>query len=356
VIGRNLADLERIVVPAPVDDYVTARILTMDFIPGTKITDLPPLAFVELQGAPLAEALCHAYLKQILLDGFFHADPHPGNVFVTDDGRLALLDLGMVAQIPPNMQDDLIKLVLATSEGQGEEAARSFLQLVRPVGEPRAEEVRARIAEAVARFRQIGLGDVSLGGLLFDAGRVALDGGYRIPRELTMLCKTLLNLDQIARYLDPQFDPNASIRRHASEMLRRRMLQSISPGKLFSGALEIKEFAEKLPGRLNRLIDAVAENKVQIRVKAIDEVLLMEGLQKIANRVTLGLVISALIVGAALLVRVETSFRILGYPGVAFLFFLAAGVSALLLVLNIFLRDLQIRREKMRALRQGGKR
>lgn len=170
-----------------------------------------------------------------------------------------------------------------------------------------------------------------------------------------MLSKTLMNLDQVARSLDPQFDPNASIRRHASDMLRRRMLRSLSPGRLFTGALEIKEFAEKLPERLNRLIDAFADDKLQIRIKAIDEVLLMEGLQKVANRITLGLVISSLIVGAALLVRVETSFRILGYPGIPFLFFLTAGISALVLISNILLRDLQVHRAKIRALKQKGK-
>ena len=352
VIGRNLSHLELIVVPAPVHDYVTTRVLTMDFVPGSKVTELGPLDFLELQGTALAEALCQAYLQQILVDGFFHADPHPGNVFITGDGRIALLDLGMVAQIAPHMQDQLVKLVLAMSEGHGEEAARAFLTLVRPLGEPRTEEVRGQIAEAVARFHQIGLGDVAMGRLLFDAGRVAVQGGYRISREMTMLSKTLLNLDQIARHLDPRFDPNASIRKHVSEILRRRMLHSLSPGKLFAGALDLKEIVEKLPGRVNRLLDAAAENRLQVRVKAIDEVLLMEGLQKIANRITLGLVISALIVGAALMTRVETSFRILGYPGMPLLLFLGAGASALALVWNIVLRDLQIRRAKMRTLKQ----
>ncbi len=356
VIGANLKHLPRIVIPAPVDDYVTSRILTMDFIPGTKITDLTPLAFVELDRAALAEVLCEAYLQQILVDGFFHADPHPGNVFLTEDDRIALLDLGGVAQIPPRMQDDLIKLLLASSEGQGEEAAQCFMKLAQPVGEPRSDEVRARIAEAIARFRQVGLGEVSMGKVLLDAGRVALDAGYRLPHELTLLSKTLLSLDQITRFLDPKFDPNAAIRRHAADMMRRKMLQSLSPGRLFAGALEMKEFAEKLPGRVNRLLDAVSENKVQIRIKAIDEALLMEGLQKIANRVTLGLVISALIIGAALLVRVETSFRIFGYPGLAILLFLTAGVSAIVLVWNILLRDLVMRRGKLRALKEGGKR
>jgi len=173
-----------------------------------------------------------------------------------------------------------------------------------------------------------------------------------MPREMTLLGKTLLNVDQVARTLDPEFDPNASIRRHAAEITHRRMMKNVSPGKLFAGMLELNEFAEKLPRRLNQLIDAIAENRVRINVDALDEVLLMEGLQKIANRITLGLVISGMIVGAAMLMRIDTSFRILGYPGLAILFFLAAAIGGLVLMANIFLHDLRAAKDKVRGLRK----
>ena len=96
LLRRNLSEFERIVVPAPIEDYTTSRVLTMEYIAGTKITTLSPVARSRWTVPALAEQLFRAYLKQILVDGFFHADPHPGNVFVTDDGRIALLDLGMV--------------------------------------------------------------------------------------------------------------------------------------------------------------------------------------------------------------------------------------------------------------------
>jgi uncharacterized phage infection (PIP) family protein YhgE len=104
-------------------------------------------------------------------------------------------------------------------------------------------------------------------------------------------------------------------------------------------AIEVKEFVEKLPGRVNRLLDAVANNEMEIKVDAIDEVKLMEGLQKVANRITLGLVLAALIVGAALMMRVETSFTILGYPGIAIIFFLIAAGAALFLAFTILFTD-----------------
>ncbi len=350
ILGDNLRGFDRIVVPSPVADYVTTRVLTMEFIQGRKITTLGPLTKIEVDGAPLAEDLCHAYLKQILVDGFFQADPHPGNIFLTDDCRLAIIDLGMVGQLAPSMQEDLLKLVLAISEGRGEDAGDTVIKIGAPLSDADPARVRRQVGEMVMQFQGLRMREIALGRLLFDAAHAAADAGYRMPRELTMLGKTLLNVDQVGRQLDPEFDPNASIRRYASEIMRERMLKSLSPGKLFAGLLELKEFAENLPKRLNQLIDAISENRLRVKVDAINEVLLMEGLQKIANRITLGLMVSAMIVGAALLMRIETSFRILGYPGLAILFFLAAGVIAFFLIGNILLKDLRAAKENVRAL------
>lgn len=154
-----------------------------------------------------------------------------------------------------------------------------------------------------------------------------------------MLGKTLLNLDQVGRALAPQFDPNAAIRRNAAEILRQRVVKSLSPGNLFSGILELKDLLQRLPARLNRLFDALANNDFKVSVDAIDEKTLIIGFQKIANRITVGLIIAALIIGAAMLMRVETSFRIWGYPGLAIIFFLFAAGAGIVLLFNILFYD-----------------
>jgi len=156
-----------------------------------------------------------------------------------------------------------------------------------------------------------------------------------------MIAKTLLNLDRVVLTLDPTFDPNAVIRERASEILQRNIIKSISPGNLLTGVVEVKEFAEKLPNRVNRILDAIGNNELELKVDAIDEKVVLEGLQKVANRITLGLVVAALIVGAAMLVRVETSFRIFGYPGLALIFFLLAAAAGLILVFNILFYDVK---------------
>ncbi len=112
-LGDSLRDFRQIVMPEPIDDFTTSRVLTMDYIPGKKITALSPLRLMEVDGAKLSEELFRAYLKQMLVDGFFHADPHPGNVFLTDDDRIALLDLGMVSNIGSTFKENLLRLLLA---------------------------------------------------------------------------------------------------------------------------------------------------------------------------------------------------------------------------------------------------
>ena len=338
-IGENLREFDKLVVPSPIEDYTTSRVLTMDFVSGKKITSLTPLARIELNGTDLAENIFHAYLQQILVDGFLHADPHPGNVFLTEDGRIALIDLGMVAHLSPRFQENLLQLLLAISEGRGDEVA----DLTIKVGEPKEEfnepGFTRQIVDLVVQHQGANLANIDAGRVVLEITRIAGERGFRLPVEFTMIAKALLNLDQVVHTLDPSFDPNASIRRHATEIMQQRIIQTLSPGNLFNTALEMKGLIEKLPGRINNFLDAVANNELQLKVDAIDEKLLMEGLQKIANRITLGLVLAALIVGAALMMRVETSFKLFGYPGLAIIFFLIAAGGAIVLSYNILFHD-----------------
>jgi predicted unusual protein kinase regulating ubiquinone biosynthesis (AarF/ABC1/UbiB family) len=338
-IGQNLAEFEKIIVPEPVEDFTTSRVLTMEYIPGKKITMLSPLRVLEIDGAGLAEELFRAYLKQILIDGLFHADPHPGNVFLTDDDRIGLLDLGMVGHVTRGFQDNLLRLLLAESEGRGEDAAEIAIKMGEPkAGFDRAEYVR-RVAEFVAEHTDASLTSLNAGQVTLEITKISADCWFRLPPEFTMIAKALLNLDKVVYTLEPGFDPNAVIRERATEIIQRNIIKSIAPSNLLSGVVDIKEFVERLPTRVNKILDAIGNNELEVKVDTIDEKVLLDGLQKVANRITLGLVVAALIVGAALLMRIETSFRIFGYPGLAMIFFLLAAAAGLLLVISILFYD-----------------
>jgi ubiquinone biosynthesis protein len=347
-LGENLKDFKLIQVPQPVPDYCTRSVLTMDEVQGKKITALGPLALLELKGAPLAEELFKAYLKQVLVDGLFHADPHPGNVFITDDGRIALIDLGMVGHTSFAMQESLLKMLMALSEGNGEATAEIAIQMSEKLEDFAASGFRRRITQLVALRRDQGLEQLNVGRSLLEVSRIAEKDGLIMPAELVLLGKTMLQLDQVGRILDPAFEPTASIRRNVAVLMAQSIRKDLTQGHLFSTLLEMKDFTTGLPARLNRLLDAVASSDLEVKVKATDAQMVMDGLQTFANRLTMGIVLAGLIVGASLLMRVATSFQLLGFPGLAILCFLAAATGGFWLVVRIFVSDYRSRKKLTR--------
>jgi predicted unusual protein kinase regulating ubiquinone biosynthesis (AarF/ABC1/UbiB family) len=347
-LRANLAEFRRIRVPEPVADYSTSRVLTMDFVGGRKLTSLGPLAQLEVEGHELADQLIGAYLKQILVDGFFHADPHPGNVFLTETGDIGLIDLGMVGRIPVEMQETMLKLLLAVSEGRGEECARMLQTLAERVEDETLDEVafRRSVGELVTENQGVALSQIRAGAVLVELCRVSVDNGLRPPPELTMLGRALIALDEVTRSLDPSYDPNDAIRRQAADILRRRLAGGASQGNVFTTVLEAKEFVERLPGRVNKVMDALAEGELKLNVRGIDEREIMLGVTKLANRLTTGLVIAALVIGAAMLMRVPTRTTLFGYPAVAIVCFGIATTFGVILLANIWLTDRRVARAK----------
>ncbi|HWG74836.1 MAG TPA: AarF/UbiB family protein [Acidimicrobiales bacterium] len=345
-LGSNLAHHARIVVPQPVEDYTTGVVLTMDYLAGRNVGRLGPLALMELDGPRMARELFSAYLDQILVDGFFHADPHPGNILVTDDGKLGLLDLGMVARVAPEMQDSLIKLLLAVSQGHGLDAAEISIEIGQKLDDYDVDRFRREAAELVSRNQGSTIDEIQAGAVVGELTRISGGCGLRLPAELTMLGKALLNLDEVVRVLDPDFDPNAAIEREGTDLMRRKLTQAVSPGNVMAAAMEAKEFAERFPGRVNKVMDALAEGELKLRVQGIDEQDIMRSVQKLANRVTSGVVIASLIIGAALIMRVPTTARLFGYPTVAIVLFLLAAAAGAWLLVSIQLRDLPQRKRR----------
>lgn len=333
-------------VPEPVADYTSSRVLTMDFVPGRKVTDVGPLGLLDVDGEPLVRDLFNAYLHMILVDGFLHADPHPGNVLLTPDGRLALLDLGMVATVPPRMQDSLVKLLLAIGDGDGDEAATVLATMGSPLEGYDAARFREDVAALVTRSVSLG-GDVQAGAVLVELSRLSGTHGLRPPAEMAMVGKALLNLDQVTQHLDPAFAPAEAIRESVAEIMSSGM--RVSPSGIMAAAIDAKEFTANFPRRANKVMQSLAEGTFSVRVDAVDEARLLHVLQRLANRLTTGVVLAALVVGAALMMQVPTSSRILGYPAIAMVFFLLAAVGGAALVASILVTDRKIARQEGRA-------
>lgn len=339
-----VVDQPHLLVPAPYDDYTTSRVLTMERVRGKKVTELSGLARLDVDGDLLARELFRAYLDQILVHGFFHADPHPGNVLLTPDGQLGLIDVGMVARVPPELRDRLVRLLLAVGERRGEEVARITAELSEPAGDCDLRRFTSDVADLVERRAGSTVEELDAGRLVLELTRSCAAAGLRPPPELSMIGKALLNLDMVARILDPDVAPVEILQEQALTLARSGATPSLSG--MLSAAMEARDFVEQLPGRVNRAMDALASGRFELRVDAFDETDFLQGLHRMANRVAIGLVLAALIIGAAMLSRVQTDTRIAGYPAVAFVCFVLAALGGAWLVITIAISDRRIRRRR----------
>lgn len=345
-LKENLKDFKHLFIPAPNMDYCSSRVLTMEFVEGGKITQISPMKRMEINLEPLVDDLVKGYLKQIIVDGFVHADPHPGNVYLTPNNKIGLMDLGMVAKFSDKLQETILKLMIALSNYDSTRVTDILLS----ISEYDEQKIdlnlfRKNIARKIQESKNQKAKDLKTGLTLIEINQLAAQQSIHIPVELNILGKILLNMDQIVAYLTPEYDMQETIKSYVHELMERRMKDNLKPGNWMELFLEMKELTENLPFRLNKFSENLAENQIRVKVDAIDEERFTDAFQKVANRITAGLIIAALIMGAALLVRVPSSWTIGGYPAFAFFLFIMAALIGLYLLYQILYKD-EIKRKK----------
>ena len=190
---------------------------------------------------------------------------------------------------------------------------------------------------------------IDTGSVLLELSRACAAADLRPPAELAMVGKALLHLDEVTRCLDPQFVPNRTVEDHAGKLLRRHVEGDVSRLRAARAALDVGRLMENLPRRADQVLGDLAEGRLRIKVDAIDQDELLRSMEKIATRLTAGLVVAATLVGAALAMRVDTDVRLFGAPALAAVFFLLAGIGGIVLVTHVFLVD---RRDRMRRRRR----
>lgn len=339
-LKENLKDFKLLFVPSPILDFSSSRVLTMEFVEGNKITKVSPLKRMDMDFKPLVDELVKGYLKQIIVDGFAHADPHPGNVYLSPENKIALMDLGMVAKFSKEMQETVLKLMIGLSNYDSTRVSDLVLAISEyDEGKVDLNLFKKNIARKIQESETQKAKDLKTGRTIIEINKMAAKQGIHIPVELNMLGKILLNMDQIIAHLTPEYDMQATVKQYVQELMRQRMKENLKPGNFMDLFLEMKELAEKLPTRLNKFTENLADNKIRVKVDTIDEERFTGAFQKVANRITAGLIIAALIMGAALLVRVPSTWTIFGYPGFAFLLFLIAAFIGLYLLYEILYKD-----------------
>jgi len=350
--GEHFSEYPQLYVPAPVWDLTRTHVLTMDLVTGTKVTSLSGLRRTEQKLDELASELLRGYLDQVFVHGEIHADPHPGNLLVTDDGRLALFDLGMIAHVPPKQRERLMKLLFAAVDGRGEEVANESIAMGTRLEDFDAERYLREVGQMVARYAAHSGGQgMTEGRLMLELVRLGTACSLRMPPEMSLLGKTLLNLEQVAHALDPDVDVKSVVEDHLEHVMRGRLRKSFSPANLASEWMEVQALLREAPRKVTDILSLLAENRLQVRMTGLEESHLMESLQKIANRIAAGIICAALILGSTLMMRIDTGARLLGYPAIALVLFLVGAGLGITIVLSALKGDRKARPHEERGPR-----
>jgi ubiquinone biosynthesis protein len=336
--AANFADTP-VVIPKVHLGYSTSRILTLQYVEGTRFRDIRPLLLTPSERRRVASMGADAIFKMAFEYGFFHGDPHPGNLLLTPDGDLALLDFGMVGYMSRGDIDALSRLFIAVIQRDAAAALRGLEALgVRYAPEVRGDLVRD-LREFLNKYSGLSVGEVTLGQALSELIALARRYRLRVPPVFPLLTKALVTAEGIARSIDPTINVYELARPYA----RRLLAERYEPEALLEGvrerALEYARYAEDYPEQIRQLLAEVADGEleVQLRHSGLDE--LVGEVDVLANRLVFAVVTGALLLGSCMLGAFDRggpAVPYLGVPVISFVGFALALIMGSILLAIIF--------------------
>jgi ubiquinone biosynthesis protein len=327
LIAQLIEDYELLLVPEVIRPYVTERVLTLGYIEGRKPArdlGLPPELAQEL-----ARQFFSAYVHQVVVEGVYHADPHSGNVLLTDDGRLALLDFGLLGRLDDDTRRGLSLLLLALAQNRADDVSDLILSLsLTSVNSDQPSFVH-EVRRKLPRFHWRPLSGIRAGESLADLQRIALHHNIALPTSFALVGKTLAQADSIARILYPELDPISLMEDEALEVMLVEAERRLEPNRLFAYLYTQLDPLTRMPRRLGHVLNELEQGTLKLGVVPTGLGELEANLRSIANRMGAAIIIGSLLLASALLARVHR------FEWAALAGFCVAAVLALYMVWKI---------------------
>lgn len=300
----NFANDPRIHIPTIYWPATTTRVLTLERIRGIKINDLARLEEQGIDRAALAQDASNLVLKMICEDGMFHADPHPGNFFIEPDGRIGLIDFGMIGKLDARTQELLADLLVSTSNGELVRLVDVLLEL----GVSRARVNRELLKRDVNHLLTVYWGrplkDVKIGSLLNDVFIVMRNHHLHLPSNLALLVKTLIMIEGIGVNLDPDFQLARALSTYTNKLLFQEYSPTRWAPRLARASMDLARLGVELPQQLRRMMAEIERGSLQVSMKADGLNPIVDRFERISDRIVLGVIAAAFINGLAVLMSV----------------------------------------------------
>ncbi len=328
-LARNMAALPFVQIPRIHWAWTRERVNVQDYVEGIAGHDLDQLDATGLDRQLLARRGAQAVLKMIVEDGFFHADPHPGNVFYLPDNRLAFIDFGMVGHLSMRRRQQLLKLLLGLVQREPQTVVDVLLDWTRDGLTVPVERLESDIEAFLDQYHGIPLAELSLGRMLVDVTAILRENHLALPADLALLIKAFITLEGLGRGLDPNFNMAGEALPLLQQVIRARYRPRAMAGRVWGSWLRLLEVAEQLPQDLSRLLRKARQGRMGLDIESRSLRHVGKQLDRAANRLSLALIIAALIIGSSIVMTVGGGPTLLGLPAFGLLGFLGAGIGAL---------------------------
>lgn len=334
IFRANFRNLTHCFAPRVLDAYVRRHVLTMELIQGRRLSEVMADAD-QSERLDLARLGLKAMVKQILEDGFFHADPHPGNILVTGDRSICLLDWGMVGRLSRDIRYELIDLIHAIVDKDSERVLEIVLEFARGSSAEQRSMIHREILDLLDAYHGIPLEQIDLGSLLMDMATMLRDYKLHLPSDLAMMIRALITAEGTARELAPDLN----VIEEAEGLVKRLSMERWGPPAMlrsFRRTLRhLAKMQRDVPPRILQILDKVQRGELNVRFQHENLGDLRRTLDSISNRLTLGLIIAAMIIGSSMIITTGVEPFLFGYPALGIIGYLVSGVFGLWLIVTI---------------------
>ena len=335
IISKSLADEKNVIIPQVYEEYTRSSVLTMDLIEGVRLKDLESENIEERER--LAKLGIRLVVKQVLENGFFHADPHPGNFLIVGGREACLLDWGVVGILPSEIRYDLVELIAAIVAKEAEKVFDILISLTGANVAQINERLLLRdILEILHLYHSVTIGKLDLGQLLMDLNNMLRTHHIRLPSDLALMFKTMVTAEGTARQLYPELDVIAEIEPFITQLGMERW--SISQvWRRFSRQLRLYlKLQSSLPGAIQRILQKVEQGELDIKFKHENLGGLQKSLDNVSNRLSFSVILGAVIIGSSMIITTGVKPLIFGYPAIGIIGYLISAVLGLIVAFNIF--------------------
>lgn len=314
--------------------YTTKRVLTMEFLDGFKVSDIVKIEEAGLDKKKISTNLAYAYLKMIFEDGFYHADPHPGNILISKKGVIIFLDFGMAGFIDPILKENLVSLMIAIQKSDIDLFIEALTEMGFIVDIGVEDHIfRTRLEELINRYYSLNIKFIDPTMFLHDVIDIVMKSKGKIPSNIMLLSKTLVIREEISRLLDPEHNFAELVEPYVKRMIKERTSTSFILKEASKTMWDVARLTRVLPKRINHILSKVEKGtlKLEIEPHGIDAVI--EELDIMSNRLSFSMIIAALIIGSSLIIQTGMPPTFFGVPLLGiFGFFIAALLSIGLLI------------------------